>query len=83
MGGMGMVSRVAPAESRAEVLSACYVIIYLGESVPVLGVGYGAAWVGLYPAVVAFAVLIGGLGLLAALLAVRQGEGRLRGGARR
>lgn len=55
-------------------------IIYLGESVPVLGVGYGAGWVGLYPAVVTFAVLIGGLGALAALLAARGGnEGASRG----
>lgn len=69
---------MAPPESRAEVLSACYVIIYLGESLPVLGVGHGAGWVGLYPAVVAFAALIGGLGALTALLAARQGEGRLR-----
>ncbi len=69
MGGLGLVGRVAPPESRAEVLSACYVIIYLGESLPVLGVGYGAGWVGLYPAVAAFAALIGGLGVLTALLA--------------
>ncbi len=73
MGGLGLVGRVAPPENRAEVLSACYVIIYLGESLPVLGVGYGAGWVGLYPAVVAFAVLIGGLGVLTALLAARRG----------
>lgn len=73
MGGLGLVGRVAPPENRAEVLSACYVIIYLGESLPVLGVGYGAGWVGLYPAVTAFAVLIGGLGVLTALLAARRG----------
>lgn len=83
MGGLGLVGRVAPPENRAEVLSACYVIIYLGESLPVLGVGYGAGWVGLYPAVVAFAVLIGGLGVLAALLAARGGDVRLSEGARR
>jgi len=74
MGGLGLVGRVAPAASRAEVLSACYVIIYLGESVPVLGVGYGAAWIGLYPAVAAFAAVIGGLGLFTAILAARRGE---------
>lgn len=73
MGGLGLVSRVAPPENRAEVLSACYVIIYLGESIPVLGVGYGADLFGLFPAVAAFAVSIGGLGLLAALLASRRG----------
>jgi predicted MFS family arabinose efflux permease len=76
MGGLGLVGRVAPAGSRAEVLSACYVIIYLGESIPVLGVGYGAAWIGLYPAVAAFAAVIGGLGSLVALLAVRRGDYR-------
>lgn len=71
MGGLGLVGRVAPSESRAEVLSACYVIIYLGESIPVLGVGYGADWIGLYPAVVAFAAVIGSLGLLTVLFAAR------------
>lgn len=70
MGGMGLVGQVAPAESRAEVLSACYVISYLGESLPILGVGYGVDRVGLYPAVVTFAALIGVLGLLTAVLAV-------------
>jgi MFS family permease len=74
MGGLGLVGRIAPAASRAEVLSACYVIIYLGESIPVLGVGYGAAWIGLYPAVAAFAAAIGGLGSLVALLATRRGD---------
>ncbi len=44
----------------------------LAESLPVPGVGYGAGWVGPYPAVVAFAAVIGGLGLLSALLAVRR-----------
>jgi predicted MFS family arabinose efflux permease len=72
MGGLGLVGRVAPAGSRAEVLSACYVVIYLGESIPVLGAGYGADLIGLYPALVAFAGLIGGLGLLAALLSASR-----------
>jgi predicted MFS family arabinose efflux permease len=72
MGGLGLVGRVAPPESRAEVLSACYVITYLGESIPVLGVGYGADRIGLYPAVVGFAAVIGGLGLLTALFAARR-----------
>lgn len=78
MGGLGLVGRVAPAESRAEVLSACYVIIYLGESVPVLGAGYGADRIGLFPAVAAFAAVIGGLGLLAAILAMVWGEEKTR-----
>ena len=72
MGGLGLVGRVAPPLNRAEVLSACYVIIYLGESIPVLGVGYGADWIGLYPAVVAFAAVIGGLGLLTAIFTAYQ-----------
>lgn len=72
MGGMGLVGGVAPAGSRAEVLSACYVVTYLGESVPVLGVGYGADLVGLFPAVSAFAAVVGVLGVLTALLALRR-----------
>lgn len=76
MGGLALVGRVAPSESRAEVLSACYVIIYLGESIPVLGVGYGADWIGLYPAVVAFAVAIGSLGLLTVFFASQPGVRR-------
>jgi MFS family permease len=80
MGGLGLVGRVAPAESRAEVLSACYVVTYLGESLPVLGVGYGADYLGLFPAVAAFAAVIGVLGLLTALLAANAHAGDERPG---
>jgi MFS family permease len=74
MGSTALVTEVAPPEQRGNVLSTYYVMIYLGVGVPVLGVGFGAGWIGLYGAVVAFAGFTGclGLGVLLALVLVRK-----------
>lgn len=54
------------------------VVLYLGESLPKLGVYYGIDLLGFFPAMAAFAALIGGLGALTVLLAARQEEWGLR-----
>jgi MFS family permease len=74
MGSTVLVTEVAPPEQRGNVLSTYYVMIYLGVGVPVLGVGFGAGWIGLYGAVVAFAGFTGclGLGVLLAVVLARK-----------
>ena len=67
MGGLGLVGLVAPPESRAEVLSACYVVNYLGLGLPVVGVGLASGSVGLFAAVTGFAAVVGCVCLLLAL----------------
>ncbi|MGW7519995.1 MFS transporter [Streptomyces sp. NPDC054796] len=59
MAALARTNELAPPESRAEVLSAFYMITYLGVGIPVIGVGFLAAEVGLFPAVVAFSALTG------------------------
>ena len=70
--GLGSVGEASPAESRGAISSAYFVVLYVGISVPVVGVGLLATWLGLVPAGVVFAVLVG---LLAGvvLLLLRRG----------
>lgn len=51
------VNEMAPQDSRAEVLSAFYMITYLGVGLPVIGVGFLAAATDLLTAVVTFAAV--------------------------
>ncbi|MFE0104512.1 MFS transporter [Streptomyces sp. NPDC059009] len=54
---LARVNEVAPPESRAEVLSAFYMITYLGVGLPVIGVGFLAAATDLLTAVVTFSAV--------------------------
>lgn len=73
MGSLALVNRVAPTEQRANVLASFYVATYLGVGIPVVGVGFLAGGIGLYPAVVAFALVIALLGLsLVAFIASKR-----------
>jgi hypothetical protein len=55
LGGLTAVNHHAPPERHADVLSTFYVVIYLGVSLPVVGVGFLTTVVGLLPAVQWFA----------------------------
>jgi len=65
MGSLTLINRLAPAADRAQTVSAYFVVCYLAISVPVIGLGFAAEAFGRYPAAQAFAVLIGGLALVA------------------
>lgn len=71
MGGLGLVGEIAPAENRAETLSAFYVATYLGVGIPVIGVGFVADHVGLFAAVTRFAAVISLLSIILAYSAAR------------
>jgi MFS family permease len=59
LAGLDIVNRIAPPEHRAETLSAYLVSCYLGFSVPALGVGAVADYVGLYKAIISGAIALG------------------------
>jgi hypothetical protein len=59
LGAMTEISRVAPPERHADVLSSFYVVTYLGTGTPVIGVGFLAGAVGLLTAVELFGVAVG------------------------
>ncbi|MFF2009545.1 MFS transporter [Streptomyces sp. NPDC058195] len=65
-----LVSDAAPARHRGGTISAFFVVAYAGISVPVVGVGALAAWLGLRPAGLIFAgcvmLLTAGAGVFAA-----------------
>jgi predicted MFS family arabinose efflux permease len=63
LGSQQLVDWVAPESSRGAIFSTFYVFIYLGATLPALGVGFGADVVGFMAAVVTFAIVIGTLDL--------------------
>jgi MFS family permease len=58
-GSLADVTAVAPEHERANVVAAFYIVIYVGTSLPVIGVGLLALSTGLLPAVRTFAWVIG------------------------
>jgi predicted MFS family arabinose efflux permease len=60
------LTRIAPAHQRAEVSAAFYVCIYLGVSVPVIGIGLVAVATTLFTAITTFAAITGGGALILA-----------------
>jgi MFS family permease len=59
LAGLNIVNTIAPPDHRAETLSAFLVVCYLGFSLPALGVGVAADYVGLYRAIIAGAIALG------------------------
>ncbi|QSO52083.1 MFS transporter [Alicyclobacillus curvatus] len=55
---LAMIAETAPEKSRADAVSTYYAIAYLGVSVPVLGLGIVAQWLGMYDAILVFSVAI-------------------------
>jgi MFS family permease/acetolactate synthase regulatory subunit len=53
------LNEASPDASRAEIVSLYYAGTYLGVGIPILGLGFGAQWIGLIPAIEAFTALIG------------------------
>ena len=59
LAGLNIVNAIAPPDRRAETISAFLVAGYLGFSIPALGVGIAAIYVGLYAAITGAAVMLG------------------------
>lgn len=72
------LTRIAPDRQRAEVSAAFYVCIYLGVSVPVIGIGLLAVSTTLFTAVTIFAAVTGGGALVLAAWHLRNRGGTAR-----
>jgi MFS family permease len=70
-GNLAVVNRIAPDEHRAEVVSAFLVMGFLGNSLPVIGVGLIASVASSMVASVVFAVVITGFAIVALATARR------------
>ncbi len=66
------LTRIAPGQQRAEVSAAFYVCIYLGVSVPVIGIGLVAVATTLFTAVTTFAAVTGAGALILAAWHLRN-----------
>jgi predicted MFS family arabinose efflux permease len=69
------LTRIAPADQRAEVSAAFYVCIYLGISLPVIGIGILADLTTLFTAVTTFAVVTAACALSVAAWHLRRRDG--------
>jgi MFS family permease len=77
--GLAMVTAASPPGQRAEVASSFFVTLYIGISLPVIGLGAAGDRYGLLRSGVAFAVLVGLLALVAlASLPLSAAAGRTR-----
>ena len=72
LAGLNVVNSIAPPEHRAETLSAFLVFCYLGFSLPALGVGITADYVGLYHAIVAGAIALGVIAVVMILVTTER-----------
>ncbi|HEX4102068.1 MAG TPA: MFS transporter [Pseudonocardiaceae bacterium] len=71
--GLGAVTGAAPPDKRGEITSSYFVMLYVGISIPVIGVGAAASAFGLIVAGVVFAALVAILAAVAlALLGAQQ-----------
>jgi hypothetical protein len=59
--GLAAINQRAPAERRGETASSFFVVMYIGLSVPVIGVGVLATAVALKTAGIVFSVVVGAL----------------------
>jgi MFS family permease len=74
-GSLEAVIRIAPDEQRSEVVSSYLIAVYLGNSVPVIGIGILSEWVSSLETHIVFASVIS----LLAATALIVGSGFLRG----
>jgi hypothetical protein len=73
------VEHVCPIERRGELLSALYVILYIGVGVPIVGVGFLAGASSLLTSIVTFAALIGALAVVLCLRILTIGNDPFEG----
>ena len=75
-----LFNQIAPAQRRAEVISSYFIACFIGNSVPVIGVGWLTSSRGHSIAISALAVVVGSFVLLALALAgwVRKGPAPVR-----
>jgi hypothetical protein len=79
MGSLGTANRLAPPGRRAQAISTYFVACYCGLTVPVIGVGVASEFIGNFPAVLAFSILLAALCMFSLVSTMRsQARGRQR-----
>jgi MFS family permease len=63
MGSLATANRVAPAETRGQVISTFFVFAYVGLTVPVIAVGYGSQAFGDFRAILGCAIALAAIAL--------------------
>jgi MFS family permease len=58
LGSLASANRLAPPERRGQAISASFVACYAGMIIPVIGVGVLSGFTGIFPAVLAFSLLL-------------------------
>jgi MFS family permease len=71
MGSLAMANRVAPAETRGQVISTFFVFAYVGLTVPVIAVGFGSQAFGDFRAVLGCAIALATIAL-ASMAVIRR-----------
>ncbi|WP_227369327.1 MFS transporter [Halomonas sp. M20] len=70
--GLGAITTASPAEQRGEVTSTFFVVSYVALSVPVLGIGLTARYIGLPATGIGFAGFVALLALVALILLLKR-----------
>jgi hypothetical protein len=73
-GSLQVINQIAPAERRAEVTSSYFIACFIGNSVPVIGVGWLTSARGPTLAISVFALVVGAFVLAALALTLRRGH---------
>ena len=71
LGSLATANRLAPPGRRGQVVSTFFVLCYAGLIIPVVGVGVATLFIGDFPAVLAFSVLLAALSLFS-LASIRR-----------
>ena len=71
MGSLATANRLAPAETRGQVISTYFVFAYVGLTVPVIAVGFGAQAFGDFRATLAVAIALAAIAL-ASMATIRR-----------
>jgi hypothetical protein len=64
-GSLQVINQIAPPDRRAEVTSSYFIACFIGNSVPVIGVGWLASAHGAFAAICVFALVVGAFVVLA------------------
>ncbi len=57
-GSLALTNEISPNRSRGDIIASFYVLTYLGVSIPVLGLGFAAHWLGLNNSIVLYSILM-------------------------
>jgi hypothetical protein len=65
LGSLATANRLAPPGRRGQAISTYFAACYCGLTIPVVGVGVAAGFIGDFPAVLALSILLAALSLFA------------------